>query len=151
MTDLLQEDGSTLLLLEDGVDNLELQDVITPYGVVTDMVVQTPDGPKEMLPRVRWNGTWSPGTYYNMQMVTDGNYQAIANKTTTDRPAPQPSGDTYYPTEGATWVDQSNNVATITYENLYNIQSGFFFEYILLDVANCVNGWSFIREGHMDS
>jgi hypothetical protein len=135
MTDLLQEDGNTLLLLEDGVDNLELQDVITPYGVVTDMVVQTPDGPKEMLPRVRWNGTWSPGTYYNMQMVTDGNYQAIANKTTTDRPAPQPSGDTYYPTEGATWVDQSNNVATITYENLYNIQSGFFFEYILLDVA----------------
>ncbi len=46
---------------------------------------------------MRWLGEWSPGQQYLVnQVVLDSPWLMIANKTTYDRPAPQPSGDPAY-------------------------------------------------------
>jgi hypothetical protein len=46
--------------------------------------------------RVRWRNVWIDGTYYNGDMVLDAPYTMIANKTTTDRAAPQNLGAPAY-------------------------------------------------------
>lgn len=46
-------------------------------------------------PLTQWTGPWAAGTYTPNQMAIDGVYLGAANKTTTDRPAPQPDGSEY--------------------------------------------------------
>ena len=40
-----------------------------------------------------WRGPWSDGQYFKNNVVTDEYWLAIANKDTTEKPAPQPTGD----------------------------------------------------------
>lgn len=42
---------------------------------------------------MRWKGVWSSGTYIESDVVRDGSWLMVANKTTTEQAAPQPSGD----------------------------------------------------------
>lgn len=41
---------------------------------------------------MNWRGVWEQNLYLKGDVVRDGEYLMIANKTTTDRPAPQPTG-----------------------------------------------------------
>ena len=43
-----------------------------------------------------WKGEWVQQEYLAYDTVRDGSWLMIANKTTTDRPAPQASGDPVY-------------------------------------------------------
>jgi len=42
--------------------------------------------------RMRWTNQWAPGTYQPEDVSRDGEWTMVANKVTTDRPAPQPLG-----------------------------------------------------------
>ena len=46
--------------------------------------------------RVNWENVWTGGTHVANDMVTDNGWTMVANKTTTDRPAPQAVGDEQY-------------------------------------------------------
>ena len=54
--------------------------------------------------RLNWRNKWIDGTYYIHDVVTDGSYLMTANKETTDRPAPQPTGaPAFIMPEGPLW------------------------------------------------
>ena len=57
---------------------------------------------------VEWTGLWANTQYTVNQQALDGDYLGIANKTTEDRLAPQPSGDKEYTITGTTATTQSN-------------------------------------------
>jgi hypothetical protein len=61
----------------------------------------------------RWRGSWVPTTYYEGHVVVDGGFLAVANTTTTERPAPQVSGPAFWYTDKAppTWPDSGTLVA----------------------------------------
>ncbi len=42
--------------------------------------------------KVTWKGDWAPGTYQEFDFAVDGSVAGVANKVTTDRPAPQTVG-----------------------------------------------------------
>jgi hypothetical protein len=50
----------------------------------------------DIIRRTRWMGEWAPGSFEAYDQVEDQGWLMIANKTTTDRPAPQPAGDPVY-------------------------------------------------------
>jgi hypothetical protein len=50
---------------------------------------------KNLDTRTHWVGAWATGEYTINQQVFDTGYLAIANKTTQERPAPQPIGEPY--------------------------------------------------------
>lgn len=55
-----------------------------------------------------WKGSWSGGDYLANDVVRDGDWTMIANKTTSDRPAPQPSGaEESSPAEPITFTEQT--------------------------------------------
>lgn len=41
---------------------------------------------------MKWRNLYAPGQYYQHDVVRDGEWTMVANKDTTDRPAPQPTG-----------------------------------------------------------
>ena len=45
------------------------------------------------LDRIKWKNRWAQTEYHKNEMVFDEGWTMIANKTTTDRAAPQPNGD----------------------------------------------------------
>jgi hypothetical protein len=47
-------------------------------------------------PRMDWKGSWAAGTFYTQNVVVDSSWTMVANKETTDRPAPQPDGTPAY-------------------------------------------------------
>jgi len=47
----------------------------------------------EIADRVEWMGNWLPNEFHKNQMTKDGEWTMIANKTTTDPPAPQENGE----------------------------------------------------------
>jgi len=55
-----------------------------------------------------WKNKWLQDTYYENDVVRDETWTMIANKTTTDRPSPQPYGDqTFILSDTPTWATQS--------------------------------------------
>lgn len=62
-----------------------------------------------------WAGDWADGTYEAGLQVRDGEWLMIANKTTTDRAAPQPAGDTEYAlVDSPSWTINNNTDVTVT-------------------------------------
>jgi hypothetical protein len=60
--------------------------------------------------RMNWNGVWAQGTYHQGDVVLDGIYTMIANKTTTDRAAPQNSGAaSWVLPDTPVWTDQAQS------------------------------------------
>ena len=43
-----------------------------------------------------WKGSWQPGSYTECSQVVDNGWLSIANKTTSDRPQPQPQGSPFW-------------------------------------------------------
>lgn len=60
----------------------------TDYQIANKKYVDDNDALK-----MAWQGDWAPGTYNTFDVVRDDNWTMIANTSTDERPAPQPSGD----------------------------------------------------------
>jgi len=78
-------------VMEKGATDLTNGDdvaIISPEGVV----IGGGSSPVLTTDRMRWRNVWIPGEYAKNDTARDGNYLAVANKQTTDRPAPQPIG-----------------------------------------------------------
>jgi len=77
--------------------------------------------------RMQWKGYWTTGSYLKNDTVLDGAWSMVANKDTSDRPAPQPSGTPEFaiPTEDPQFS---------TLDNVSSVYSGH--QYTLTK-----NGW----------
>ena len=87
--------------------NSKINQVVTEQ---TDFI--SPTGP-EGQNLINWRGIWQSNVYEKNDQVTDNGWVMIANKTTVDRPSPQPTGDPEYSLEDVpAWLEE-NNVSTI--------------------------------------
>lgn len=74
-----------------------------------------------------WRGNWIQDVYIRNQQVIDGSFLAIANKTTEDRPAPQPIGPPYYVYTGD--ISTTSVLAKqVLFGNRYEFNSNLFLE-----------------------
>ena len=65
--------------------------------------------------RMNWRNVWTAGTYYEMEVVIDGVWTMVANKTTIERAAPQNVGDpAYFLPDVPTWTETSNTTNATT-------------------------------------
>lgn len=65
--------------------------------------------------RVQWLNLWAPGTYEKNDMVRDGDWTMVANKQTTDKPAPVTEGDPAFELPDLpTWATVSQSGLRIT-------------------------------------
>jgi hypothetical protein len=80
---------------------------------------------------IQWKNEWaSDQTYYQYDAVTDSGFLMIANKTTTERPAPQPVNEQFnvYQADGLTPLVQ--NTKQLLYGQRYFLtQAGYFRGY----------------------
>jgi hypothetical protein len=90
---------------------LDLNDTPTDYVGDARKVPQVTaaEDALEFVTPVRWRNVWADGEYYNGDMVLDFPYTMIANKTTTDKPAPQDVGGlNYILPDVPTWANFAN-------------------------------------------
>lgn len=85
------------------------------------------------LDRVRWMGIWLSQAYVKNDMVKDGDWTAIANKATTDRPAPQPDGPPENSMVGV--FTQSSDISIIKMVHEYTIAQDGFVESLAINPA----------------
>lgn len=90
-----------------------------------------------------WYGTWTGGEYPANAVVRDGDWLMIANKETSDRPAPQPIGEPFYLYQGGSPITQQT-AKQITYGARYSWQtSGYLMGWRAWFVAgNHYTVWS---------
>jgi hypothetical protein len=71
--------------------------------------------------RMRWLNFWEGDytTYEKNDVVKDGNWTMVANKQTSDKPAPLPIGDSFYIYQGTTSTVQEIEAKQIIYGNRY--------------------------------
>lgn len=85
------------------------------------------------LDRVRWMGPWLSQAYAENDMVKDGDWTSVANKATSDRPAPQPDG----PPEnsiGDTFT-QDSDISIVKMVHEYTILQDGFLESLAINPA----------------
>jgi len=76
--------------------------------------------------KVEWSGLWVDGTYIVNEMVRDDRWTMIANKTTTDRPSPQPVGAPERDTENAVFAEISAPLEVVKVSHTYTMtQAGW--------------------------
>ena len=66
--------------------------------------------------RTSWQGLWTPKEHILNQQVRDGAWLAIANKTTSDRPAPQLTGEPQFISglgDNPSWVTDTENASQV--------------------------------------
>jgi hypothetical protein len=106
------------------------------YPPLISMVTNTPDGWKEILPRTKLIANWVPGQLtYPQQMVVDQGWTGVALAETTERPAPQPIGDSYNPAAGAVFDPSNFQTLSVEVRNVYTVISEFFTEAFALNVV----------------
>ena len=77
---------NTFMFMESEVANSDGTDIIN--GWVKQSILGTGS--------LVWKNTYTGGTYEKNDVVRDGEWTMVANKDTTERPAPQAVGDSYY-------------------------------------------------------
>lgn len=109
---------------------------ITTEGEVTVAIRANPSGkaevknsgePWELIngSRMNWRNVYDEGMEYELYDVArDGEWTMVANKTTTDRPAPQPNGDPEYSMDEGPSFGTQNNTSVIYSGHLYTITEG---------------------------
>lgn len=79
------------------------------------------------LDRVRWKNVWDNTIVYaDNDMVRDGEWTMIANKETTDRPAPQPLGDAGYVYDGAAPTTSETVRVVVMGQEYKRLDNAFF-------------------------
>jgi len=96
----LDQDAATKIYVDSQRDHLlygnpqhtDVDD--TDVLAIRDLLAQPESGAQWVSEtRLNWRRSWlESATYYVDDTVVDGSYTSVANKTTTDRPAPQPTG-----------------------------------------------------------
>ena len=90
-------EGAVVSIIEDGFLTTYMYSaaaVISSDGsdIVNGWVKQAVLGTGSLV----WKNTYTGGTYNKNEVVRDGEWTMVANKDTSDQPAPQPVGDSYY-------------------------------------------------------
>ena len=81
----------------------------------------------EPVRRMNWVGEWANTTYEQGDVTTDGAWTMIANKQTTDRPAPQPIGDPFNVYSG-TIGETSTSAKQIIFGQRYSPTVAFYLQ-----------------------
>jgi len=84
------------------VDNTT--DVNKPVSTAAQTEIET---------RIIWRGIWVSAEYNKNDLVRDGAWTTIANKTTTTRPAPQPNGDPVFSLKDIPLWNTLQNVSSV--------------------------------------
>ena len=91
-----RESGATIVLNDDDTINDYLNATVPPTEEETILTGYTANTLTQIQDRVRWLSDWTGGTYQANDMVRDNGYTLIANKETSDRPAPYAIGDRFF-------------------------------------------------------
>ena len=91
-----RESGGTIVLNDDDTINDYLNATVPPTEEETIFTGYTANTLTQIQDRVRWLSDWTGGTYQRNDMVRDNGYTLIANKETSDRPAPYAIGDRFF-------------------------------------------------------
>lgn len=84
---------------------------------------------------VVWKNIWSAGQYNQGDMVRDGNWTMIANKLTSERPAPQSVGDPFYYFDGVLSENQTQAKQIIVGTRYTSVNSFYLKGYRIEAVA----------------
>ena len=106
------------------VDTLESVDAenVKTAELETELVT-----PLTNLDTTFWKGNWDSSTTYEKgQMVLDSGWLMVANQTTDERPAPQPTGDPAYVYGGVGLVDTSVTAKQVTVGTRYKSTGAFY-------------------------
>jgi len=87
---------------------------ITQGGIDRKVDVSEVGGSGDAVARMRWMNEWVNATYETNDVVVDGAYTMVANKTTSERPAPQLIGDATWMYDGTIATEQNSAKLIIT-------------------------------------
>jgi hypothetical protein len=82
-----------------------------------------------------WENVWVQKEYYTQEVVRDGGYLMIANKTTTDRAAPQPIGEEFNVYQGAGLTESPTSAKQIIFGNRYTMPISGYINGYRVDVV----------------
>lgn len=117
----------------------QLEDTPEYYGFARQMikVSDTEDGLVYADEPVTWRGSWVADDFLTNDMVRDGNWTMIANKDTSDRPAPQPEGDPYWILpEAPTWDVQTPTVEEVVSGHRFTWARGGYLHTLRIWIEN---------------
>jgi hypothetical protein len=127
-TDTVYDDSWIQLALDDKVDDSQVLTDVPANALFTDTVYDDTPINTALKERTVWQGEWVSGiTYKKNDQVADGGWLAIANKETTERPAPQENGNSESTIdESAIVFSQESEVAHINAGHMYTFtQAGW--------------------------
>lgn len=75
--------------------------------------------PIELTDKMVWKNKWVDGTYQSNDVIRENEWTMVANKTTTDYPAPLPVGDPFYAYQGNNGIEYPINAKQIIFGNRY--------------------------------
>jgi len=126
-------DGGGLQTMTVNIGNNANSYVEAPVPITTSTVINVSNVPgatatDALNALTQWRGNWVAGTYQKNQQVLDNSFLAIANKVTTDRPAPQPIGTPGYIYGAPTIPTTSVSAKQVIFGNRYNFQKDVIVE-----------------------
>jgi hypothetical protein len=88
---------------------------------------------------VVWQGVWQSKEYVKNDMVRDGTFVMIANKTTSDKAGPVKAGDPFYYGKGATSVvDATETASQILFGNRLTLESYCYVDGVKINAKSGV-------------
>jgi len=95
------------------------QDIVTNTQNIATNTQNIATNAGEILNRMYWKGVWAVGDYLLNDVVRDGAYTMVANKATSDRPAPQTIGSPEFIYKGTGAVEYIVNANQIIFGTRY--------------------------------
>jgi len=123
-TDFIATDGIALTLSQGAVLNDSIETIA--YGIFTlaNHYTKLEADQRDAL-STKWKGLWAEGLYVTNDMARDGDWLMVANKPTSDRPAPQPNGEVEHDTIDGTFLP-SQYTGIVSMEHTYTmLQAGW--------------------------
>lgn len=121
-------DGETTLVPETLLPTVEYVD--TAISTVVDPITAAV---------MTWHGNWVNQNYLQNNVVRDGNWLAIANKDTTQRPAPQAVGDPEYAMPDTPSMVDLDDLVEVVMGNTYTFQESGWLAQARVYVPNSTN------------
>ena len=132
---LLTSDGPAQVAVWNGFPELQLGDIIECRRSPNDYDLLLVGGgalnPSVLYDFMKWRDVWTPGSYTRFDTVYDNGWAMVANKSTTDRAAPQPTGDPFWVSglgDSPAWDIQSSTVSSILSGQRYTSLTGGYLD-----------------------